>query len=101
VSDPQRPDQELRKLDDVRADDGAQLTNSTDARRGGRHHGVEAVEDAFEAVRKRQRLVPIAAVQVELAAARLVARECDLVAEPFEDCDGRLRRLREESVAEA
>ena len=51
--------------------------------------------------RELQRLVAVAAVRVELAAARLLVRELDLVPEPLEHVHDGLRRLRKERVAEA
>jgi hypothetical protein len=47
------------------------------------------------------RLVAVAAVLMELAAAGLLPWKHNVVAEPLQDCDRRPRRLREERVAEA
>src|SRR6187401_3290916 len=94
-------DEELRELEDARSQHRTELANHPGARRGRRHHRIEALEDAFEARREPQRLVAVAAVRVELAAARLLVRKLDFVPEPLEHVHDGLRRLREERVAEA
>ena len=101
VLDAELRDEELRELEDARSKHRTGLADHPDARRRGRHHGLEGLEDPFEPRRELLRLVPVAAVRVQLAAAGLLFRELDLVAEPLEHAHDGLRRLRKERVAEA
>ena len=68
---------------------------------GGRHDGVEAVEDLDEAAGEVLRLARVARVRVHLSATGLLGRKHDLEPEPLEHGHGCLSDLREERVGEA
>ena len=100
ILDPEPADEQLRQLEHARRELGAQLAHGAHARRRRRDDSLEPVEDPREAGAERERLVAVAAVQVQLPAAGLLAREDDLVAEPLQHGDRRLRRLRKQRVTE-
>ena len=85
-----------------RAASRIELAHAADARRGRRDDDlVRRSKTLDEAPRQRRRLVPVAAVQVHLPAARLLGGEDDLVPEPLQHAHGRARGLGEDRVAEA
>src|SRR5262249_34693709 len=64
-------------------------------------HNLELAEHPHEPSCERRRGVAVAAVRMELPAARLRVREHDLVPESLEDRDRRPADLREDRVADA
>src|SRR5581483_10440152 len=100
VLDSERVDEELGQLEDARAE-RRRLAHEADARRRGRDDDVVVAEHRFEAARERGRLVLVAAVRVHLAAAGLLERELDLVAEALEELDDRAAGGGKERVVEA
>ena len=108
VLDVEPVDEQLRELDhalrhgrrcteQVRVE----LAHRAHARRRRRDDQLLVCEDPGEATREARSLVAVAAVQVHLAAARLVGRERDLVPQSLEYLDAGARGLGEESVSEA
>ena len=77
------------------------LAHGAHARGGGSHDDLGAGEHAHEPARQRPGLVPVAGVQVQLAAAGLLAPELDLVAEPLEHPHGGRAGLRRDRVGQA
>ena len=108
VLDAEPVDEQLRELDHP-VDHGhgraeqirVELAHRADARRRRRDDQLLFCEDPGEATREARSLVAVAAVQVHLAAARLVGRERDLVPESLEHLDAGARGLGEESVSDA
>src|SRR5919106_3902734 len=115
VDDPLIDDEELRQLEDARDElsngSGESRVAFRDRRVGLAHHAhargrrrddsLRFREGLDEVTRETKRLVPVARVEVHLAAARLAHREADRMAEPFQDGDRRLPRIRKEGVVEA
>jgi hypothetical protein len=99
VVDAEAVDEQLRQLVDRQL--GLLLTHRPRARGRRRDDRLVAVEHLGEAAREPDALVVVAAVQVHLPAAGLLLGEHDLVPEPLEHLDRRLRGLGEERVTDA
>ena len=114
-------DEELAELVDMRADGGDSLRErrvdarrrierrhdrvisanhrGTRARRG--DDGIEPREDVGEPTDQRDASILVAGVEMELAAAGLLGRELDVVAEPAEQADNGLADLGKQRVVVA
>src|SRR5215212_539235 len=80
---------------------GVEFADHPDARARGGHDGLVGREGIHEAPYQGYRLALIAGVEVHLAAAGLLERELDLMAQPLEESHGRPARLGKERVVEA
>ena len=78
-----------------------QLTDDADARRRRGDDRVEPGERVDEPPRQHRGVGLIAGVEMHLAAAGLLRRELNLVAEPLEDPARRADRIREHRVGDA